>query len=310
MKKVLLILSFLISTVLVNAQGTVNPSFETWTAFSTSGGVGEYPTGWTTSDSLTKANGGVESAWKGTDSYDGTYCLHLKSSLIVYSGINVAGPAVATNGIVALSGLSLAFSGGNPDTARARFYSGRYKYAPIPGSNDSGTVAVHFLKRNGNNRDTIATGIVSLAESATYSQFMVMMEFRDFVTQPDTALIIIQSAKGGLVPFATSVNESELTIDSLNATGFVGVEELQGDVKSFNVFPSPASSVITFDAEVRNQTALSYDIFDQTGRWLLSGKMSSSKETIDISQLAVGNYVVKLNSNGKTVTAKQFSVSR
>jgi hypothetical protein len=304
-----LVLLFLLSCVSLSfGQALVNPSFETWTSFVASGGVGEYPTGWTTTDSITKANGGVQSAWKGTDFYDGNYCLHLKTSQITYLGFPITGPAIATNGKVNLVGASFVFTEGSADTNRARYYSGRYKYTPAA-STDSGLVSVFFLKRNGANRDTIATGYTSLEPSATYRQFMVMMYFRVWTDQPDTSLILIQSSKG-TINGATVALGSELVVDSLNATGFVGIEELEGDVKSFTVYPSPASSFITLDAELRNQTALSYDIFDQSGRWIRSGKMNTAKESIEISDLAVGNYIVKLNSNGKTVTAKQFAVAR
>jgi len=308
MKKTFVLLFLLSFTSIAFSQALVNPSFETWTSFVASGGVGEYPTGWTTTDSITKANGGVESAWKGTDFYDGSYCLHLKTSQITYLGFPITGPAIATNGKVNMVGASFIFTEGSADTNRARYYSGRYKYTPAA-STDSGLVSVFFLKRNGANRDTIAVGITSLEPSTSYRQFMVMMNFRDWTRQPDTSLILIQSSKG-TINGATVALGSELVVDSLNATGFVGIDELPGDVKSFSVYPSPASSFIILDAELRNQTTLSYDIFDQSGRLIRSGKMSTLKETIDVADLAVGNYIVKLNSNGKTVTAKQFAVGR
>lgn len=314
MKKSLVFLFLLSFASIAFGQTLVNPSFEDWTSFSASGGVGEYPTGWTTTDSTTMASGGVQSVWRGTDPFAGLASLHLKSALIVYSGINVAGPAVATNGIIAIKQVGLSasydYSGGTADTSRARYYSGQYKYSPDITSTDSGLVNVYLLKWNGASRDTIAAGSVSLDSSTSYRQFMVTMNYRDFINQPDTSLIIIQSAKGGLVLFATSVPNTELTIDSLNATGFVGVEELTGDVKSFTAYPSPAASFITLDAELRNQTSLSYDIFDSNGRWIRAAIMKTSKETIDISDLSVGNYVVKLNGNGKTMTAERFSVLR
>ena len=307
MKKSILFLFLMASTSVLFGQGILNPSFETWTSFTASGGSGEYPTGWTTSDSLTKASGGVQTAWRGLDPYEGANSLHLKSAVIIFQGFNVAGPAVATNGIVSLNGFALAYSGGHADTTRARYYSGQYKYIPVGG--DSGIVKVFLLKRNGSVRDTIAAGSTSLEASATYRQFMVTMNFRDFTVQPDTALIIMQSANTALA-LGSTVNESELVIDSLTALGFVGVEELSGDVKSFSVYPSPASSFITLDAELRNPATLSYDLFDNNGRWIRSDKMNSSKETIEISDLAVVNYIVKLNASGKMVTAKQFSVNR
>jgi hypothetical protein len=309
MKKSILLLILLASTTVLFAQGLVNPSFETWTPFVTAGGTGEYPTGWTTTDSITKANGNVESVWKGTDAYEGAHSIHLKTVQVTIAPIPIPikGPGVATNGKINLVGSAFVFSGGSADTSRARYYSGQYKYTP-GGAGDSAQVSVYLLKTVGT-LDTVAVGNISLDEATTYRQFLVMMNFRNFNIQPDTCLIIMQSSKGSLNG-TTVVAGSELVVDSLAATGFVGVEELNGDVKSFSVYPSPASSFITLDADLRNATALSYDLFDNNGRWIRSEKMNTSKETIEISDLAVGNYIVKLNADGKLVTAKQFSVNR
>ncbi len=310
MKKSILLLILLASTSVLFAQGLVNPSFETWTPFVASGGTGEYPTGWTTTDSITKANGGVESAWKGIDFYEGSFSIHLKTVQIIVPPLPVPikGPGVATNGKINLVGGTFVFSGGSADTSRARYYSGQYKFTS-GGAGDSAFVSVFLLKTTGGNLDTVAVGTQVLNEAVNYTQFLVMMNFRNFTVQPDTCLIIMQSSKGSLNGTTLAVG-SELVVDSLAATGFVGVEELNGDVKSFSVYPSPASSFITLDAELRNAATLSYDLFDYNGRWIRSDKMNASKETIEISDLAVGNYIVKLNANGKLVTAKQFSVNR
>ncbi len=308
MKKSVLLLSFFFIATLTFGQGLVNGSFENWTPFAASGGIGEYPTTWTTTDSITKANGGVESAWKDTDAFAGSYSLHLKTSQITYLGFPIKGPAIATNGIVNLVGATFEFSGGSPEINRPRYYSGNFKYAPAATS-DSGYVSVYLLKRNGANRDTIAIGFAALTTTATYSQFLVMMNYRDFSTQPDTCLMLIQSSKGTLNGPTVALN-SELIVDSLNTIGTVGIDETNDVVKSMVIYPNPASERMMVEVELASAQKLSYDIFDSNGRLIRSGKMASSKEEIEVAELSTGNYVLKLNGNGKAITAKTFSISR
>ncbi len=310
MKKSVLLLSFFFIATLTFGQGLVNGSFENWTPFAASGGVGEYPTTWTTTDSITKANGGVQSSWKGTDAFAGTYSLHLKTSQITYLGFPITGPAIATNGIVNLVAGAFEFSGGSPEVNRPRYYSGNFKYNPAATS-DSAYLSVVLYKRNTitQNRDTLAIGFATLTKSTAYSQFLVMMNYFNFSIQPDSCLMLIQSSKGTLNGSTVALN-SELIVDSLNTIGTVGIDETNDVVKSFVVYPNPASERMMVEVELASAQKLSYDIFDSNGRLIRSGKMASTKEEIEVAELSTGNYVLKINGNGKALTAKTFSISR
>ena len=81
-------------------------------------------------------------------------------------------------------------------------------------------------------------------------------------------------------------------------------------MKSFVVYPNPASERMTVEVELASAQKLSYDIFDSNGRLIRSGKMASTKEEIEVAELSTGNYVLKINGNGKALTAKTFSISR
>src|SRR5687767_12697586 len=89
-KTILLLTGFLASTALL-AQDVPNASFENWTSYSSSCATGEYPTGWTTSDSITQCNNGGSSAYRGTDASDLANSLHLKSAQITYLGFPIKG---------------------------------------------------------------------------------------------------------------------------------------------------------------------------------------------------------------------------
>ena len=148
-------------------------------------------------------------------------------------------------------------------------------------------------------RDTIADAVAELSDTtSTYSQLVLAMNFRVFNLQPDTCLIIFQSSRGLNDP-NLGVG-SEFIVDSLGFSGFVGVNELPNNINAVNIFPSPADKELTIDVDLKQDISLGYDIFDMNGRLLLSAKMNSSKETIDVSKLSSGKYILKLNDGKRT----------
>ncbi len=130
-----------------------NGSFENWHIYS----LGEQPDNWSTSDSIAAALGGGNNVFKGTDSYDGLYSMHL---LTVLTQIGVKVPGIATNGLIGYVGSSAVFSGGMPYTNRPAILSGFYKYSPA------------------------------------YMPFTTSLIYTGNPDNPDTCLISIQSSRG------------------------------------------------------------------------------------------------------------------
>ncbi len=307
MKTLFTVLMFFIGVLTSSAQNIPNASFENWYSYT----FGEYPDLWSTSDSISFANGGGTTVFKSdVDPYDGAYSLHLKSTQITIIIFQVTGPGIATNGQVNLVGNNFEFSGGSPDTARSRFFTGWYKYNPL-NPNDAAIVKVFLFNNNGTTpRDTIAAGIWEHTGTvSSYDQFVIPMVYRDFVTQPDTCLIILQSSRGLNDPNLGI--GSEFVVDSLGFSGFVNVDELKNAISSVNIFPSPALNEINIEVTLRTSISLSYEIFDLSGRMVQSSLMNSTKEKIDVSNLSSGKYVLKLGDARKnSLYSKQFSITR
>ena len=288
MKSILALLFVISGTLSLYAQSFPNSGFENWTPYST----GENPDSWTTSDSVTVLYQGGNSAFSGTDAYEGSKCLHLKSTQITYIVIQLKGPGIATNGTMSLVGASFQYSGGSPDTARSRFFSGYYKYQKN-GPDEVGSVQVFLLRNNAGTRDTIASGVSLFSNNVTaYSQFVTQIDYRDYVNRPDTCLIIIQSSKSINDP--SIVVGTELVIDSLGFSGFVGIDELSNFINDANVYPSPADKNLTIDVDLKKATELHYEIYDLNGRLISQAPMNSAKEKVDVSSMANGRYILKL----------------
>lgn len=307
MKTLQLVFLFFIGFLSTSAQNIPNASFENWHAYS----FGEYPDFWTTSDSVAFANGGGTSVFKSSaDPYDGTFSLHLKSVQITIVIFQITGPGIATNGQVNLVGNNFEFSGGTPDTSRSRFFTGRYKYTPTNPA-DAAIVKVFLFNNNGTTpRDTIAAGLWEhTGDVVAYDQFVIPMIYRDFITQPDTCLVILQSSRGLNDP--TLGVGSEFVVDSLGFSGFVGVDELKNSISSVNIFPSPAQNEININVELKNDISLIYEIFDLNGRLVHSSPMNSTKEKVDVGDLSSGKYVLKLGDARKNLLySTQFSITR
>lgn len=292
MKSLIPLLAFLLAVFSASAQTIPNASFENWHPYS----LGEYPDSWTSSDSVAVALGGGASVFKGTDPYDGTLSIHMKS---VNTSFGIKGPGVATNGIVSLSGSTFIFSGGSPDTARSRFFTGWFKYTPAIGT-DAAVVKTYLLKYNStaSRRDTIAEGVLEIGgTTSTYSQFIIPLTFLDFNTQPDTCLIILQSSRGLNDP--NMLEGSEFVVDSIGFSGFVGINELGNELRSVNVFPKPASDVLNVTVDKVKDVNISYSILDMNGRILRSSSMQTESAKIDVSDLSAGKYFIKLTGDKK-----------
>ena len=205
------------------------------------------------------------------------------------------------------------FSGGTADTSRYRFFTANYKYTPT-NPNDAAVVKVYLLNYNDTasppRRDTIAIGVHEITGThSTYEPLVVPLDYRDLVTQPDTFLIILQSSKGINDP--NNGVGSEFVVDSLNFSGFVGVEDLKNSVSSVNVFPVPADKELNVEVVLKNNINLSYEIYDSNGRLIQSSIMNSTKEKIDISKLAAGRYIFKLgDAKRNQLYSTNFSITR
>ncbi|MBP6386400.1 MAG: DUF1501 domain-containing protein [Pseudarcicella sp.] len=68
--------------------------------------------------------------------------------------------------------------------------------------------------------------------------------------------------------------------------------------KSFNVFPNPSASYVTMESEVLANANTNWVFTDMTARQINvnSTKLASNKVRLDVSQLPVGRYLVKVNT--------------
>jgi hypothetical protein len=79
-------------------------------------------------------------------------------------------------------------------------------------------------------------------------------------------------------------------------TTVVGTNDLLED-ENVSVYPNPAQDFIQVDLSKTSFKATSYEVFNSLGQIVLSGAANQENLRIDITQLPINQYLVKINSS-------------
>jgi len=301
MKKYFYLFIFFFGAVSGKAQ-IVNNQFENWT------NVGAYDSlnFWSTDAYLSPT-----AAQKETSSpQSGSTSLKLVTTSYTI-GLPLALPGAASTGGFILAGTSLDLAqGGQPDNVRHASLKGYYKYAPIAGA--QGSIEVVLYKRNGSNRDTIASGIMPLTSAvSSYTLFNVPLVYKS-AGDPDSSVVYFQSSTRAIPDVFTNTATigSALYVDSVFFDGVQAVDELPANLVSVKAYPNPASDFLTIESKWKTQVKVSVSVLDVNGKLVQSTPLQDNKQRIDISSLSNGNYFYQLNDEkGAKLYSGKFSVS-
>ena len=97
-------------------------------------------------------------------------------------------------------------------------------------------------------------------------------------------------------------------MDDINLSLAASLGDIKGDAKWFDVYPNPASNVLSIRIN-RPYDQASVDIINTLGAVVKSFNAQMSTQSIDISNLESGIYTIKLKIDGKEVN-KRFTVSK
>lgn len=76
---------------------------------------------------------------------------------------------------------------------------------------------------------------------------------------------------------------------------------------SFSLFPNPASNILTITFG-SNTSPGNYNIYDIAGKMIISGNISTANNTINVSGLAEGTYIIKLT--GENINASKLFIKQ
>lgn len=288
-------------TILSIAAGTIlsvsafaqipNAGFETWASV---GGAYADPTGWGNLNAMT-TNMGTYTCMKGTPGSPGTSYLKLVSKNVSMMGVM---PGVAVSGVMSMatyqpiSGFAFA--------QRPQSLTGSWQHMVY--GNDTGYVAVYLTKWDAvtMRRDTVAMAMQTLPDMVMmWTSFSIPLMYMSGAT-PDTALITL-SASG-----STPVVNSYLYVDNLAFAGSVAGIKENKFTANVKLFPNPATDKLVINLSNTKTTKAQLEVFDIVGSKVKSiGETDfSSNYTLDIADLAKGQYIVKLTSVDGIITRK------
>jgi hypothetical protein len=223
---------------------------------------------------------------------------------------------MTTGKLVGLSSISFGYS----YAVKSAQLDFQYNYQPAA-TTDRGVVSVIFLKRNGANRDTIATGYTVLTASPTTTAFQtgtVLMVYKNTLgSNPDTAIIgaaaSIGSAKTLLGPLniispPAAIN-STLTIDDLSFSGTVGLPKVPTEEKYVRVNYNPQTQILDIYSAGAYLGTTKINIYDITGKKMGSKSIINSNQKIDLKDLQQGLYLFSVaDANDRVIKSGKFSV--
>lgn len=90
-----------------------------------------------------------------------------------------------------------------------------------------------------------------------------------------------------------------------------GVEELLGD-NAIAVYPSPANEQVTLALNLPNSAEIDYNVINSLGEVVMSknlGILATTNQSIDVSELPSGAYIMQVVANGTQTKTRQFMVA-
>jgi PKD repeat protein len=231
--------------------------------------------------------------WAEFSAYGGTSGLRMRNYNNVDSEIDrIVSPAYSLVGITSPSmtfRIAAAERGGDPADMLSVYYSINCGQSwrlikSWSGSNlaTSGLYTTEFAPSSPNQFENFAA---SLSLAANKDNVRIMFEFQ-----------------------AGSVGSNNLYIDDLRIGTSLGIEE-NAEALSLNVYPNPTQGLTNLSFVSDKPSVISVNVYDMVGKLVLpsyNGKVGTGNQNINInmSQLSVGMYLIRLEIDGKTVIKK------
>ena len=277
-------------TITTNAQ-IPNNGFENWTT------VGSYedPTGvWKTPNS--SSPGPFYPVTKSSDHYPaivGNYSIRLESDTSLL-------PSIAGFGIT-LTNLTTIMDGPGPSfpiTGHPTSLCGWYKF--IPQNND--TMVISILLYHGG--DYVAYAIMKFTTSTSaWTSFNLPLS--SYVSADSASIVLSAYCTDGPPPTYVPRGNSVLYVDNLSFDNLINlVPEQTVQNNFFNLYPNPASDIVTLNISTLNNAGLTLNIYTIAGTLVKSETLKQNHQKINISDLSNGIYMVEIKTKGWTEKQK------
>ncbi|MDD5571094.1 MAG: T9SS type A sorting domain-containing protein [Bacteroidales bacterium] len=279
MKKFTIIL-LVILAMLFNTNAQIpNSGFENWTTI----GSYENPDGWATMNPY--CAGPFYSSTKSTDHYPanvGSYSIRLENntSLTQYTG----GWGISITDTMAYPIQPSFRIVGHPDSL-----CGYYKYFPL--NSDSLFIRILVFQSG----IVVGGGMIKIGVTvATWTPFIIPFTYSS--ADSATIMLLAFSPTG---PTDGPNGNSVLYIDNLSFDSLVGSVPLRTLKNTmFNLFPNPASDIVTLNIDNTEKSDIILNIYNVVGELISSEKLQENQQKINTGNLNNGVYIVEIKSEG------------
>lgn len=216
------------------------------------------------------AGEGIENANKSTDANSGSFAVEMTTVQNMY-GDTI--PSFVSWGAINFGTMGNPFMP-VPYNATPTTFSGAYKYAPQNG--DQANIQVLFLQGG----TMIGSHFETISAAATYQTFSAPLTIAG---TPDSIV---------LVAFSGDNPGSVLLLDDLSFSGGdVSLEEFEK--MSVSLYPNPSKDFVM----VKSAGTFDVKFIDLAGNVVLEKKQINGANSINVSRLSRGAYVVQINNN-------------
>ncbi len=303
MKKILSFLLFIFSVALNSAYAQIpNNEFENWTVSASYDSL----VFWSTDNFLVSTCAQKEASII----QSGSLSLRLTTSAYPFGIATLALPGAASTGGFTVNGPNIDLAqGGQPDAIRHAFLKGYYKYSSVGGAH--GSIETVLYKNNGTTRDTVGYAIWQVSDASNYTFFSIPLVYNS-PNDPDTAIVYFQSSSRVLTDLLNlGTLGSQLFVDSVYYDGLVGINEPGGNLISLVSFPNPATDYLVIETKWNTPVKGSVSIFDIKGKLIEQIPMTNEKQRVDLSGFSNGSYFYDiLDERGNRLNSGKFSVSK
>lgn len=94
----------------------------------------------------------------------------------------------------------------------------------------------------------------------------------------------------------------------LSLFGVLGINDVNSSVSNFEVYPNPAKDNISISFSLKEQSKITIDLVDMEGKQVIKAMNENTigkvTKQLNVATLPDGNYLVRVRTNGTTVTKK------
>jgi hypothetical protein len=278
MKRLLfsLLLTALFPHLPLKSQQVINGSFDNWNTYDTF----EMPDSWVTMDSLMTVFRNKNFVSRSPDAYSAPYAASIHSRLLVSTY---------------MAGVMSTYI---PCQGRPTSLSFYYKFTQTA-LEDTVFANIVLQKKTSSGLITVGLGKFSTYSSVSgYTRCEVPITYYT-ADIPDSAGILFQCGNG----FTTQTGGSELLVDDVKLEYTPTAIHHVSPKAEFTIYPNPAASTLRIDGIEGSCTVTLYDM---PGQEILTMQLTGNANSMDISHLPAGTYLVKV-SNGKLPAVKLIS---